>query len=494
MGLVVPLLRLGMVFLNVYETFKTLKMPPPSARNGGQPSVRALSQRKRDMKGCLTIWIVWCCFTTYERLIERIVSLFIPFYDEFKSLAILFLILTRARSAEPIFLHVIRPALKPHAPTLDMFLDLACMFGDIIYLLVTHPYRRAQAWWNGQVFDAGVDKAKPEIIRIDTSVGNFPKHGSEQSQDAVTHPYYGAVDDLKYPAFPSAYPPTPSVTQPKFLPPPVKAPYVPTIPEEGDDDDQPHHHSRRASSSPKHTRRNGGYSNRRRYDHYEDQDDSDVEVDEDLDITLQSPMAPRGRSFYDDSSIISSALNSARSHATGLSTIYTPSSFYTRPSSPESASSSEYPANGRRRQTNRTTPPRPSKARPAPRQQGVPPHDARIKKVVPRQPPPPRVNGEVIKLANSDEEEIEDESADEGKRPSSTKRRRIVPNSRALLSARASRARMLQRAPQVAMTRAATMRMKSNLAQLHSQPTTLTRVDSSATASSSSSGPASRRY
>lgn len=61
MPLIVPVLRLSMVFLNVWETFKTLKKPPPSARYGGQPSVRALSQRKRDMKGCLTVWIVWVC-------------------------------------------------------------------------------------------------------------------------------------------------------------------------------------------------------------------------------------------------------------------------------------------------------------------------------------------------------------------------------------------------------------------------------------------------
>ena len=58
MGLIVPILRLLYVSLNVYETFKTLKPPSPS-RNGGQPSVRAMSQRKRAMKGCLSIWIVW---------------------------------------------------------------------------------------------------------------------------------------------------------------------------------------------------------------------------------------------------------------------------------------------------------------------------------------------------------------------------------------------------------------------------------------------------
>lgn len=59
MGLVVPLVRLCYVAYNVYETFKTLKLPAGSSRNGGKPTVRAMSQRKRAMKGCLAIWLVW---------------------------------------------------------------------------------------------------------------------------------------------------------------------------------------------------------------------------------------------------------------------------------------------------------------------------------------------------------------------------------------------------------------------------------------------------
>ena len=59
MPLVVPILRLGYVFLNVFDTFKTLRPPPPSARNGGQPSARAMSARKRAMKGVMTVWMVW---------------------------------------------------------------------------------------------------------------------------------------------------------------------------------------------------------------------------------------------------------------------------------------------------------------------------------------------------------------------------------------------------------------------------------------------------
>ena len=69
MGPVVPILRLAYLFLNIYNTYKVLKIPPPSARNGGQPSTRAMTQRKRDMKGIMTIWIVWVCPPSYPSLL-----------------------------------------------------------------------------------------------------------------------------------------------------------------------------------------------------------------------------------------------------------------------------------------------------------------------------------------------------------------------------------------------------------------------------------------
>ena len=58
MPLAVPILRALYVFLNVFETYKTLKSPPLSSRTG-QPTVRAVSARKRAMKGCMTVWLLW---------------------------------------------------------------------------------------------------------------------------------------------------------------------------------------------------------------------------------------------------------------------------------------------------------------------------------------------------------------------------------------------------------------------------------------------------
>ena len=117
MPLVLPLLRLLLLFVNVYETFKTLR-PPRGGPRTGQPSIRAVSQRKRDMKGCMTVWLLWvswrvlrasdthfltkardfqCCCTMFERNCDPVFGLVVPFYGEFKSLVYVFQLVTRAR-------------------------------------------------------------------------------------------------------------------------------------------------------------------------------------------------------------------------------------------------------------------------------------------------------------------------------------------------------------------------------------------------------------
>ncbi|RXW19369.1 hypothetical protein EST38_g6475 [Candolleomyces aberdarensis] len=241
MSLFVPALRITMLFLNVYESYKTLKPPPPSVRDPTRPSVRAMTQRKRDMKGCLAVWIVWCCFAAYERVIESLVSLFIPFYDEFKSMFMLFLIVTRARGAEPIFLHILRPIVKPYTGTLDGSLDLVRMTGDFIFALSAFPIHSAITWWQKRT------KARLEDSDSDSetsSQSSAPAARAALSAEVAQHEIWvpppqafesedeelnEAVDappeilDLtqeeraveewrKYPAFPSAYPASPLTT------------------------------------------------------------------------------------------------------------------------------------------------------------------------------------------------------------------------------------------------------------------------------------------
>ncbi|EKM59484.1 uncharacterized protein PHACADRAFT_63289, partial [Phanerochaete carnosa HHB-10118-sp] len=139
MGLIVPILRILYVALNVYDTFKTLKPPPGSARTGGRPTVRAMSQRKRAMKGCLAIWLIWCCYAVYERTVDGIIGMFIPFYSEIKAILILFFLLTRARGAEPVYLHILRPMVKPYTATLDLVVEAVTQLGDLVFLFCAVP-------------------------------------------------------------------------------------------------------------------------------------------------------------------------------------------------------------------------------------------------------------------------------------------------------------------------------------------------------------------
>lgn len=145
MPLVVPALRLFLVFLNIYETFKTLKFPPP--RRGGQPSARALSQRKRDLKGCLAIWVVWCCYAAYERTCDRVFGFLVPFHSEMKSVLLLFLLVTRAKGAEPLYLHVIRPFIKPYAIIVDPILEIVRDVGDFLFALSQVPVDYVRSTW-----------------------------------------------------------------------------------------------------------------------------------------------------------------------------------------------------------------------------------------------------------------------------------------------------------------------------------------------------------
>ncbi|TEB23795.1 hypothetical protein FA13DRAFT_1797822 [Coprinellus micaceus] len=238
MAIFVPALRLIMLFLNVYDSYKTLKPPQPSVRDPTRPSVRAMTQRKRDMKGCLAVWVVFCCFTSYERIVESLVSIFIPFYDEFKSMFMLFLIFTRARGAEPIFLHIVRPVIKPYTTTMDGTLELLRMTGDFLFALSAYPVHIGKAWWRRRF--------GPKIEAYDsdseTTTTENTTHSREAAQHEVWVPPASAYEDViedvdappeiieltqeeravdewrQYPAFPSAYPTSPLLTT-SFFPP-----------------------------------------------------------------------------------------------------------------------------------------------------------------------------------------------------------------------------------------------------------------------------------
>lgn len=147
MPLIVPALRLFLLFQNVFDTFKTVK-PPARSHRTGEASPRAISQRKRDMKGCMAIWLLWCSCVVVEGFTDSTIGIVMPFYNELKAVIYLFQILTRARGAEPIYLHVMRPLVKPYVATLDWALDSGHLIGDFIALLISIPFGMIKSWWS----------------------------------------------------------------------------------------------------------------------------------------------------------------------------------------------------------------------------------------------------------------------------------------------------------------------------------------------------------
>lgn len=88
-----------------------------------------------------------------------------------------------SQGAEPIYLHVIRPLVKPHTATLDGLLDLICMVGDILFLLSTFPLRLALSSWPSlsSYNDEGLDSEND--LRDPSPCGNTREHEALFIQD-----------------------------------------------------------------------------------------------------------------------------------------------------------------------------------------------------------------------------------------------------------------------------------------------------------------------
>lgn len=190
MPLVVPALRLFMVFMNVYDTYKSLKIPP--GRKGGLPSVRAMTQRKRDLKGCLAVWVVWCCLAAYERTFDRFISFIIPFYSEIKSVMLLFLLLTRAKGAEPLYLHILRPLIKPYVDTLDPLLDLARDIGDFLFALSQVPLNYVLSLCSGLSWHTEENESAADFS--ENTPGLSTTRSSSDSSIPIVAKAYATVD------------------------------------------------------------------------------------------------------------------------------------------------------------------------------------------------------------------------------------------------------------------------------------------------------------
>ena len=106
-----------------------------------------------------------------------------------------------SQSAEPIYLHVIRPLLKPYVSTLDAILSFVHNLGDFVLLILSLPFTAAISWWYGPSTDedqTGLTEADSESVRSygDEQPATFRNRSDYAGHHNLrTHPTSSIGDD-----------------------------------------------------------------------------------------------------------------------------------------------------------------------------------------------------------------------------------------------------------------------------------------------------------
>ena len=386
------------------------------------------------------------------------------------------------QGAEPIFLHLLRPLLKPYTPTLDLLLDFVRMVGDIFFTMVTIPINLVPTWWwssmlskeehpdseakgvRGSYIEATFTNGRGEShIQIRTLNQNIrtsravPSNGMTQAgpshqiwypppfsyadnDNTAPRSVNGAADShaiqsdiatmleaarreqeqwRQYPAFPSAYPPTPVATSVSGLP-TIPPPHLSNILED------PSQQSFRESLPPPSKSLGPSLSDEHIPGAQSNDSDPDSEDGEDEDafnVTLATPMVRTRIGVplqFDRAASIASTATSVRSRSTALSTTTHASSLRTQSSS-ESLSSA----------TRSSSPPLRKKGPFFPDSTAGP----RLTLEVPQGRRSGKVPGTTRTAQPSDEEDL----GSNNRKPDQSKKRRIVATQPPLTRAQAIR-------------------------------------------------------
>jgi len=89
------------------------------------------------------------------------------------------------KGAEPIYLHLIRPFLKPYTPAIDQVLDFAQLVGDIVFGLAVFPFVYILRWWNSKFGTV----SKCSDVETDTSSCPISSTSGIKTQPPTSHAY-----------------------------------------------------------------------------------------------------------------------------------------------------------------------------------------------------------------------------------------------------------------------------------------------------------------
>uniref|UniRef100_V5ET01 AAA+ ATPase domain-containing protein n=1 Tax=Kalmanozyma brasiliensis (strain GHG001) TaxID=1365824 RepID=V5ET01_KALBG len=94
------------------------------------------AKRKAAVKSALTTVLLWNLFNKVEPLCDRTIAWFVPFYDSFKTLFLIWMLFTRSYGASILIYRVLTPIVKPYEPIIDAAFELSvALFGYMAALL-----------------------------------------------------------------------------------------------------------------------------------------------------------------------------------------------------------------------------------------------------------------------------------------------------------------------------------------------------------------------
>ncbi|SJX61382.1 uncharacterized protein SRS1_10427 [Sporisorium reilianum f. sp. reilianum] len=83
------------------------------------------SKRKAAVKSALTTVLVWNLFAKLEPLSDRTIAWFVPFYDSFKTLLLIWMLFTRSYGASILVFRLLAPMIRPYESVIDGIFGLA---------------------------------------------------------------------------------------------------------------------------------------------------------------------------------------------------------------------------------------------------------------------------------------------------------------------------------------------------------------------------------
>lgn len=94
------------------------------------------SKRKAAVKSALTTVLVWNLFQKIEPICDRTIAWFVPFYDSFKTLFLLWMLFTRSYGASILVYRILAPMIRPYESIIDGVIGVTlALFGWIASLL-----------------------------------------------------------------------------------------------------------------------------------------------------------------------------------------------------------------------------------------------------------------------------------------------------------------------------------------------------------------------